>query len=193
MRPSNSALAMAPKDSPNSRPLLWFGTGGPGGASVYRLISNNGRGAAGAVIASWERVPVPLAGANSSSGVFSLSFPDGVHGVAVGGDYQSANQSSGTAAVSSDGGKNWQAAQSLPAGYRSSVAYDAGARLWIAVGPNGTDLSLDGGKNWRPLKPSATDPRDADQSWNALSLPFVVGPHGRIGRLRTVDQTAKKP
>jgi len=24
---------------------------------------------------------------------------------------------------------------------------------------------------------------DADRDWNALSLPFVVGPHGRIGKL----------
>ena len=24
---------------------------------------------------------------------------------------------------------------------------------------------------------------DADRNWNALSLPFVVGPHGRIGKL----------
>jgi hypothetical protein len=34
------------------------------------------------------------------------------------------------------------------------------------------------------LKPSAGEPPDADQHWNALSLPFVVGPHGRIGKLR---------
>ena len=26
--------------------------------------------------------------------------------------------------------------------------------------------------------------KDADKNWNALSLPFVVGPHGRIGKLR---------
>jgi hypothetical protein len=25
---------------------------------------------------------------------------------------------------------------------------------------------------------------DADRDWNALSLPFVVGPRGRIGKLR---------
>jgi hypothetical protein len=28
-----------------------------------------------------------------------------------------------------------------------------------------------------------TDTPDADRNWNALSLPFVVGPHGRIGIL----------
>ena len=35
-----------------------------------------------------------------------------------------------------------------------------------------------------PLKPTAAEPQDADKNWNALSLPFVVGPHGRIGKLR---------
>ena len=35
------------------------------------------------------------------------------------------------------------------------------------VGPNGTDISTDDGRNWR-----------------ALSLPYVIGPHGRIGVLR---------
>ncbi len=35
-----------------------------------------------------------------------------------------------------------------------------------------------------PLKPTPTEPQDADKNWNALSLPFVVGPKGRIGKLR---------
>jgi hypothetical protein len=32
---------------------------------------------------------------------------------------------------------------------------------------------------------SPGEPADADKNWNALSLPFVVGPDGRIGKLRT--------
>jgi hypothetical protein len=80
-----------------------------------------------------------------------------------------------------------------PHGYRSAVAWDPQQKLWITVGPNGTDISRDDGKNWTPLKPSGYDPPDADKNWNALSLPFVVGPHGRIGRLRTIDQTPAHP
>ena len=87
-----------------------------------------------------------------------------------------------------DGGQHWHRRyQTPPHGYRSSVAYDPTQKLWITVGPNGTDISRDDGKNWTPLKPSGYDPPDADKNWNALSLPFVVGPHGRIGRLRTID------
>ncbi len=32
--------------------------------------------------------------------------------------------------------------------------------------------------------PKFNDTPDADQHWNALSLPYAVGPHGRIGTLR---------
>ncbi len=73
--------------------------------------------------------------------------------------------------------------QTPPHGYRSAVAYDPATKSWITVGPNGTDISTDDGRNWRPLHPAPTDAPDADQNWNALSLPFVVGPHGRIGLL----------
>ena len=71
-----------------------------------------------------------------------------------------------------------------PHGYRSAVAYEAKAQAWIAVGPNGTDTSTDDGRSWRALHPGGNDSPDADRDWNALSLPFVVGPHGRIGLLR---------
>jgi hypothetical protein len=71
-----------------------------------------------------------------------------------------------------------------PHGYRSAVAYDATTKTWITVGPNGTDISTDDGRNWRPLLPTPGEAPDSAQHWNALSLPFVVGPHGRIGRLR---------
>jgi len=111
-----------------------------------------------------------------------------LHGVAVGGDYLKPEDPTGTAAYSTDGGQHWQAAQTPPHGYRSSVAYDAQYKTWITVGPNGTDISTDDGKTWQPLKPSGYDPPDADKNWNALSLPFVVGPHGRIGKLRTITQ-----
>jgi photosystem II stability/assembly factor-like uncharacterized protein len=135
------------------------------------------------------RVETPMSQASSSAGIFSLAFREDRFTVAVGGDYQKPTVSTKTAAYSNDVGKIWHLAQTPPHGYRSSVAYDPQQKLWITVGPNGTDISRDDGKNWTPLKPSGYDPPDADKNWNALSLPFVVGPHGRIGRLRTIDQT----
>ena len=104
----------------------------------------------------------------------------------VGGDYQKPGAAVKTAAYSSDSGSSWLLAQTPPHGFRSAVAYDADSKTWITVGPNGTDISTDDGRNWRALKPDPKfgDAPEADQHWNALSLPFVVGPHGRIGILR---------
>jgi len=135
----------------------------------------------------WGASKLPLT-YGASAGAFSIAArpwgPPNQIGqtiVIVGGDYQHPNSTKEIAAYSSPEGI--KPAQTPPRGYRSSVAYDPAQKLWITVGPNGTDISTDDGKNWRALKPSASDAPDADQHWNALSLPFVVGPHGRIGKL----------
>ena len=128
---------------------------------------------------------VPLGGDNATSGIFALaSNLDTI--VAVGGDYGAPNSTAQTAAYSSDEGETWKTSTTQPHGYRSSVAYDVNSNTWIAVGPNGADISTDDGRNWKPLHPDASkgDAADADRNWNALALPFVVGPKGRIGRLR---------
>jgi hypothetical protein len=152
-------------------------------------------------------IGIPLRRHSTSAGVFSLAIrPDsvapqkrttlgGFHWkapscqkadmVVVGGDYTAINDQQGTAAFT--GGTNkFQVAQTPPHGFRSSVAYDAPTKTWITVGPNGTDISTDDGRNWRSLEPASIDAPDAaDRNWNALSLPFVVGSKGRIGKLRT--------
>jgi hypothetical protein len=142
----------------------------------------------------WTANSIPLA-ISPSAGAFSIamkwfsSAPRQIDVVIVGGDYKLPDSTTGTAASSFDG--ILSPAQTPPHGYRSSVGYDPTQKLWITVGPNGTDISRDDGKNWTPLKPSGYDPPDADKNWNALSLPFVVGPHGRIGRLRTIPNPTK--
>ncbi len=138
-----------------------------------------------------SRVEVPMATGAPGSGIFSFHFRTELIGIAVGGDYSKPNATAKTAAFSTDGGFIWKLAANLPNGYRSAVAYDLASRCWITVGPNGTDISTDDGRNWHPLKPGPGDASDADQHWNALSLPFVVGPKGRIGLLKTERLKAK--
>jgi hypothetical protein len=65
----------------------------------------------------------------------------------------------------------------MPHGYRSSVAWDAADNAWLAVGVNGTDVSYDDGQSWSPL---------GDDGYNAISLPWVVGPGGRIAKLTSL-------
>ena len=144
--------------------------------------------------AIWTREEVPIGSHTESSGIFSLfersDDPSGFDSrltvtVAVGGDYLKPDDPARTAAFTLDDGKTWTAAVTPPHGFRSAVAYDAATKTWITVGPNGTDISTDDGRNWRALHPDPAlhEPPDTDRNWNALSLPFVVGPRGRIGKL----------
>lgn len=149
-----------------------IGTGGKGGPRVLTsplLAFRDGN-------KGCREAAVPLAGGTDTSGVFSIVFRDLKHGLAAGGDYKKPSESSGTAAWTADGGWHWTAASRPPHGYRSSVAWVPDIKAWIAAGTNGSDFSRDDGKTWQPLD---------DGNWNALSLPYVVGPGGRIGRLRT--------
>jgi hypothetical protein len=151
-----------------------------------------------------EATKLHLGGA-SSSGAFSIEMGCKESGfaatcpvVVVGGDYQRPDQRDRTALFASipDHSQNFtdfKSAQTPPHGYRSAVAYDPATKTWFTVGPNGTDISTDDGRNWRALTPSSLDEKDADKNWNALSLPFVVGPHGRIGKLRATALGSTAP
>ncbi len=127
--------------------------------------------------ADWQSAQAPLASGNDSSGVFSLAFRDPMHGIAVGGDFRKPDDATGNAAFTSDGGAHWSAASKAPHGYRSAVAWDAAEQAWITVGSNGSDISYDDGKTWQWLDSG---------NWNALSLPWAVGPKGQIGKLGTL-------
>lgn len=131
-----------------------------------------------------RRSPLPSFPQGVTIGAFSIAT-NNVAGltVVVGGDYQQPS-SPGLSATRFPPSPDGTTAQTPPRGYRSSVTYDPATKTWITVGPNGTDISTDDGRNWKPLRPTEDDAPDADRNWNALSLPFVVGPHGRIGRLR---------
>ncbi len=115
--------------------------------------------------------------------------------VAVGGDYthpDAEQQTAWTTAGKSPANQahplfRFSPAATEPGGYRSSVAFNATSKEWIAVGPNGTDLSEDDGKHWHAAR-SSNQLGGTDAGWNAIALPFVVGPEGRIGRLISPPQ-----
>ena len=185
---SNSTLQGDPSSG------ITFVSGGINGAYCFSAVWSE-HGIDGLPTFSSFKLPIPLA-KGATSGAFSFANKEEhslditlrhsyQHLIAVGGDYQKPNSSSGTAAWSKDGGSHWRAAKNPPRGYRSAVTYDEKTKTWITVGPNGTDISTDDGRDWQSLKPTFIDAPDADRNWNALSLPFVVGPKGRIGKLRT--------
>jgi photosystem II stability/assembly factor-like uncharacterized protein len=147
-----------------------LGTGGKSGARVLLAPKLNG----GVSTDPCLGIDVPVAGGNDSSGVFSIAIRDVKHLVIVGGDYTRPNESKGTAAHIDGDWKHWTASATPPHGFRSAVQWSEALHVWITVGANGSDVSRDDGKRWQPLD---------DGNWNALSLPFVVGPKGRIARL----------
>jgi photosystem II stability/assembly factor-like uncharacterized protein len=152
----------------NRRYIL--GTGGKAGAAIHisaLLYSGDGGGPC-------KRIAVPMAGDSDSSGVFSVFFKSLKVGVIVGGDYTEPNESKGTAARTSGDWNHWTASTTPPHGYRSTVQWSEPFKLWITAGTNGSDISRDDGRTWHPLD---------NGNWNALSLPFIVGPNGRIARL----------
>ncbi len=190
----------------NETLLIWDGasfafvTGGLYGASF--LYTDDGRWCdelGGNCNISFPRVKLPMLPSGLSSGAFATACKDPcpffpLKLMVVGGDYERPDKTEGTAVfISSRDGAHVPFTSYFdvvkpstpPHGYRSAVAYDPNLKLWITVGPNGTDVSTDDGRNWRAIHPSAAlrESPDADRNWNALSLPFVVGPKGRIGKL----------
>ena len=190
---SNSSLAL------NSRITRTFVTGGLSGPRVVSFsVSADDTNSLGELYSvagvpsrftpgAWSIDILPFVSANDSSGAFSIAQvpvpgKPGLRTVVVGGNYKLPDATPGTAwFIGAD--HKWHPAQTPPHGYRSAVAYDSATKTWITVGPNGTDISTDEGKDWRALQPGSGEPADSDKNWNALSLPFVVGPKGRIGKL----------
>jgi hypothetical protein len=186
---SNSAMTLQGNGG-----LPIFGTSGPRGPWLYSAdVECTALSAASEPMSCLEgglrfdRKVLPIAGDSPSAGIFSVqSISRGYKesaAVALGGDYKKPSEGKGTAAWSNDGGQHWTASTFPPHGYRSSVQWSPDLKLWITAGTNGSDVSRDDGKTWRPLE---------NGNWNALSLPFVVGPKGRIARLNPVVLPTEK-
>jgi photosystem II stability/assembly factor-like uncharacterized protein len=153
---------------------VWIGTGAAARARVLRSADAG---------ATWAVADTPLA-AGTSSGIYSIAFRDARHGVIVGGDYNKEEEAVDNAAFTSDGGRTWKAATGL-SGYRSVVAPlpgGRGARVWLALGPTGTDVSSDDGKTWRQMSSVGFDTVSVARG-DGGPVVFAAGANGRIGRL----------
>ncbi len=159
---SGSALTLCEDGS------IYFGTG----VGMARILRSRDRGR------SWEAVATPVA-AGPSGGIFSVACEGRArYLVAVGGDYKQPAQAKQAAIYSEDSGKTWKVAEQQPGGYRSAVGAFS-HQDFVAVGPNGTDISHDHGKHWKH-----TD----HLSLNAVSFAgaqgWAVGPKGTIARFQ---------
>jgi photosystem II stability/assembly factor-like uncharacterized protein len=188
---SNSCVALGPVVSKSGQAReAWFATGGVAGSRVIHYEHFLGEEPERLSISSTN---LPMFPSGEGAGIFSIGIRDAHRPesevlfregggtsranwdlVVVGGDYTKPNDSRNTAAVSKDSGSTWTASAVPPHGYRSTVQWGESIHAWITAGTNGSDISRDDGKTWQPLD---------NGNWNALSLPFIVGPKGRIARL----------
>jgi photosystem II stability/assembly factor-like uncharacterized protein len=170
---SNSCLAIFNEE-------IYFGTGGPT-ARVFHS-ADLGR--------TWTVVETPLAHANASSGIFSISRRQSggaITVVVVGGDYQAPKRASTVAALSEDGGKTWKLSKRQPGGFRSAAA-SLGNPTFVTVGPNGEEISEDRGVHWK---------RTDSLNLNALAIlddqrAWAVGPQGTIARFISKNPVYRK-
>ncbi|MFN8574064.1 MAG: hypothetical protein U0132_18550 [Gemmatimonadaceae bacterium] len=135
---------------------------------------------------TWTAMDVPMQSGSGSNGIFSLGVT-GSTVLAVGGDYRNADSTRAAAARSTDGGVTWTPARQMPSGYRSGVTVTRRG-LALAVGSNGSDLSLDGGVTWTSLDRTG---------FNAVQvtpggMAFAVGASGAVARLDTRHLAGKR-
>lgn len=119
------------------------------------------------------------AGANSIA-VYGSKEKDPVrHLVAVGGNFEEAQETEGNCAVSKNGGKTWQAPETPPQGYRSCVEFIAKRKL-IACGTTGVDISEDGGIHWKLLSNEGFHVCRKAKKGKSV---FLAGGNGKIAKL----------
>jgi photosystem II stability/assembly factor-like uncharacterized protein len=170
---SNSCLIV------RGRREAWFATGGPGAARVF----HSGDGGA-----NWTVAQTPVRNDAAPAGIFSLAFSDSRQGIAVGGDYTKPSETEHNIGATYDGGRTWiEPGGSRPNGYRSAIAFVPDKKIWVAVGPTGSDISSDGGKSWKLFDTGA---------FNAVSFVssqagWAVGPNGRLAEFRWNSNTVK--
>jgi len=127
---------------------------------------------------NWSFTETPVM-TGASAGLFSVSFSGPGTGVAVGGDFNDPERKGTRAIFTQDGGRHWQAAQNMPAAYRSCVV-SPGKDLFFAIGKTGCDYSTDGGKNWVYI--------DSTGYYAASPVPghkllYVAGSEGRVAKV----------
>ncbi|WP_406827242.1 WD40/YVTN/BNR-like repeat-containing protein [Pedobacter sp. KACC 23697] len=130
---------------------------------------------------SWQVFKCPILQGEGSSGPFSIDFFNEKTGIAVGGNYLKDKENSNNVLLTNDGGKSWQKPVTPVFGFRSGVTY-INAKILLATGTSGTDISTDGGQHWKHI---------SDKSFNAVQKAkkgkavLLAGNNGIIYQLDT--------
>jgi hypothetical protein len=120
----------------------WIGTGG---ADKARIIATTDRGR------TWNAYDTPIIQGTPSSGVISVGFRDGLHGIIGAGELVAPDDFSDNIATSSDGGVTWTLATRTPfPGSVYGLAYvKGGGTTVVATGPSGAAWTPNEGGEWQ--------------------------------------------
>jgi photosystem II stability/assembly factor-like uncharacterized protein len=161
----------------------WFATGG----KVSRVFRSTDRGQ------TWTVAETPIVHGNDSSGIFSIWFDDGKHGVIAGGDYQHPEQEGPNLAYTEDGGATWTLSPLQHQPFFSAIGYvdphiprellavgsahaafadNAKQRMWLVW----LDTNLNAVSFIEPFSAWAVGPRGTIMYW---SLGHVNGTDGK--------------
>lgn len=148
---------------------VWIGTGG---AEKARVFKSTDRGL------NWEVYNTPIM-SGQSSGIYSLLFWNELEGIVVGGSYVDSTNAKANSAITHDGGETWKLIEgNQPQGYRSCVAYSPEAKLFVACGRTGVDISTDFCETWEHI---------SDEGYYSCILNnkkgWLVGRNGKIAKI----------
>lgn len=149
----------------------WIGVGGDS-ARVYRT-DNQGE--------SWEVHQTPILCGSQMRGIYSLSFKNGLYGIAVGGEWNVKNPPK-SKAFTIDGGRTWKLGKD--AGSYCSGSCFVKDDIFLACGQSGIDISTDGGRNWKNISNLHLYGMEFDETG---SVGYGTGPGGRVVKLRLVE------
>lgn len=149
---------------------IFFGSGG----SESNLWQSADRGK------TWTKFVSPLTQGEASQGIFALCVLENSTLLALGGDYLKPDGRSGTASIFSLEKGVWSDLGDLLGGYRSGGTYSEQNDWVIAVGTNGSDISLDQGKNWTKLSEEGFHTVKTDSRGETI---WAAGAKGKLARL----------
>lgn len=142
--PDEAAFAASNTNIKMMENNIWVASGG----KKSRIYASDDYGR------NWQVYETPIVQGKETTGIYSMDFYDKKKGIAIGGDYTKPNDNLNNLIKTTNGGKTWKILNhpSHP-GYRSCIQFvpKSKAKIIVAVGFKGMDISHDGGETWQHI------------------------------------------
>lgn len=130
---------------------------------------------------TWTPKDLPMIQGGKMTGGYSVAFFDLKTGIIVGGNWDDHTLTTDHIVLTNDGGKTWRRPSSPTRGLRECVEFIT-AKIVIASGQKGSDISYDGGNTWTQL--SDLTGFDVVRKARHGTLVVVAGGQGKVALLK---------